>query len=51
MELRERAAEIQAFARDFLMVSSTTNQADMEAFIHSLRGQGFSTDIPLFTRL
>ena len=46
MELRERAAEVQAFARDFLMVSSTTNQADMEAFIHSLRGQGFSTDIP-----
>ena len=46
IELRERAAEVQAFARDFLMVSSTTNQADMEAFIHSLRGQGFSTDIP-----
>ena len=46
MELRERAAEVQAFARDFLMVSSTTNQADMEAFIHSLRGQGFATDIP-----
>ena len=38
MELRERAAEVNAFARDFLMVSSTTNQADMEAFIHSLRG-------------
>ena len=46
MELRERAAEVQAFARDFLMVSSTTNEADMQAFIHSLRGQGFSTDIP-----
>ena len=46
MELRERAAEIKAFARDFLTVSSTTNQTDMEAFIHSLRGQGFSTDIP-----
>ncbi|MEC8152099.1 MAG: hypothetical protein VX068_05575, partial [Candidatus Thermoplasmatota archaeon] len=46
MELRERAAEVNAFARDFLMVSSTTNQADMEAFIHSLRGQGFATDLP-----
>ena len=46
MELRERAAEVKAFARDFLTVSSTTNQTDMEAFIHSLRGQGFSTDIP-----
>ena len=46
MELRERTAEVNAFARDFLMVSSTTNQADMEAFIHSLRGQGFATDLP-----
>lgn len=46
MELRGRAAEVHAFARDFLMVSSTTNQADLDAFIHSLRGQGFSTDIP-----
>ena len=46
MELRERAAEVHAFARDFLTVSSTTNQADMDAFIGSLRTQGFSTDIP-----
>ena len=46
MELRERHAEIQAFARDFLMVSSTTNQDDMNAFIASLRAQGFATDLP-----
>lgn len=46
MELRERTAEINSFARDFLMVSSTTNQDDMDAFIHSLRTQGFATDLP-----
>jgi len=46
MELRERAAEVNAFARDFLMVSSTTDQEDMNAFIHSLRVQGFATDLP-----
>ena len=46
MELEERAAEINAFARDFLMVSSTTNQEDMNAFILSLRSQGFATDLP-----
>ena len=46
MELRERTAEIHAMARDFLMVSSTTNQDDMNAFIQSLRSQGFATDLP-----
>jgi len=45
MELRERTAEVNAFARDFLMVSSTTDQEDMNAFIHSLRSQGFATDL------
>ena len=30
----------------FLMVSSTTNQEDMSAFILSLRSQGFATDLP-----
>ena len=45
MELRERSAEVNAFARDFLMVSSTTDQEDMNAFIHSLRSQGFATDL------
>ena len=28
------------------MVSSTTNQDDMKAFIQSLRSQGFATDLP-----
>ena len=46
MELRERLPEIRAFARDFLMVSSTTNVDDMDAFILSLRAQGFATDHP-----
>lgn len=44
IELNERMAEVKAFARDFLMVSSTTNQDDMNAFIDSLRHQGFATD-------
>lgn len=46
LELNERMAEVRAFARDFLMVSSTTNQEDMNAFIGSLRQQGFATDHP-----
>lgn len=46
MELNERMPEVRAFARDFLMVSSTTNVDDMNAFIHSLRNQGFATDFP-----
>ena len=46
MELNERMPEVRAFARDFLMVSSTTNVDDMNAFIQSLRNQGFSTDFP-----
>ena len=46
LELKERMAEVRAFARDFLMVSSTTNQEDMNAFITSLRQQGFATDHP-----
>ena len=46
MELNERMPEVRAFARDFLMVSSTTNVDDMNAFIQSLRNQGFATDFP-----
>ena len=46
MELNERKPEVRAFARDFLMVSSTTNVDDMNAFIQSLRNQGFATDFP-----
>ena len=45
MELRGRIAEVNAFARDFLSVSTTTNTEDFDAFIASLRHQGFATDL------
>ena len=45
MELRGRMAEIHALARDFLMVSSTTNQEDLSAFIDALSDHGFATDL------
>jgi len=45
MELQGRMAEIHALARDFLMVSSTTNQEDLKAFIDSLQLQGFATGL------
>lgn len=45
MELRGRTAEIHAFARDYLSVSTTTNTEDFEAFIGSLRHHGFATDL------
>ena len=45
LEMRERMAEVHALARDFLMVSSTTNEDDMRAFIDSMRHHGFSTDL------
>ncbi|MDA7492272.1 hypothetical protein N8392_01870 [Candidatus Poseidonia sp.] len=45
MELRDRMAEINAFARDFLTVSTTTNTDDFDAFIASLRHHGFATDL------
>ena len=45
-ELRMREAEINALARDFLSVSSTSNEEDMHQFIQSLQHQGFSVEIP-----
>lgn len=45
LEMRERMPEVHALARDFLMVSSTTNEDDMQAFIDSMRHHGFSTDL------
>jgi len=45
MEVRSRTAEIHAFARDFLSVSTTTNADDFRAFIGSLRHHGFATDL------
>lgn len=46
LEVDERTAEVHAFARDYLTVSSTTDVDDMNAFIASLREQGFATDFP-----
>ncbi|MAJ01495.1 MAG: hypothetical protein CMA10_03710 [Euryarchaeota archaeon] len=46
MELQGRMAEINALARDFLMVSSTTNQDDLKAFIASLQDHGFASELP-----
>ena len=45
IELQGRMAEIHALARDFLMVSSTTNQEDLKAFIASLQDHGFATEL------
>ena len=45
MELQGRMAEINALARDFLMVSSTTNQDDLKAFIASLQDHGFASEL------
>jgi len=46
LELTARAAEIEASGRDFLAVSSTSNDEDLEAFICSLSSHGFAVEIP-----
>ncbi len=46
LELTARAAEIEASGRDFLAVSSTSNDEDLEAFIRSLSSHGFAVEIP-----
>tara|TARA_B110001452_G_scaffold226155_1_gene200433 strand:- start:310 stop:1971 length:1662 start_codon:yes stop_codon:yes gene_type:complete len=46
LELTARAAEIEAAGRDFLAVSSTSDNEDLEAFIRSLSGHGFAVEIP-----
>ena len=52
LELEGRMAEIYSMARDFLMVSSTTNVDDLNAFISSLRHHGFATDMaPVHQRI
>ena len=45
IEVEARLPEIEAAARDFLTVSSTTNSADFESFISSLSGYGIPVDI------
>ncbi|MFB1005875.1 MAG: hypothetical protein QMC59_05270 [Candidatus Poseidoniaceae archaeon] len=46
LELQARLAEIEAAGRDFLAVSTTSENDDLEAFIQSLKGHGFATEIP-----
>ena len=45
IEVDSRIAEIDAAARDFLTVSSASNQNDLEAFINSLANHGIPIDI------
>ncbi|MBT60773.1 MAG: hypothetical protein CMA63_04380 [Euryarchaeota archaeon] len=45
IELQARAPEIEAAGRDFLAVSSTSDSDDLEAFIGSLSGHGFSVEV------
>jgi hypothetical protein len=45
IELEARAPEIEAAGRDFLAVGSTSDIDDVEAFIESLSGHGFSVEV------
>ena len=45
LEVNARLAEVEAAGRDFLAVSSTSESADMDAFIASLKGHGFAIEI------
>jgi|TARA_B110000467_G_scaffold162261_1_gene185090 hypothetical protein len=45
LEVKARLAEVEAAGRDFLAVSTTSESADMDAFIASLEGHGFATEI------
>ena len=45
LEVQSRMAEIEAAARDFLTVSSTSNSQDFEAFIDSLSNHSIPVDI------
>jgi len=45
IEVRDRRAEIDAMARDFLSISSTSNENDLQSFLVSLQSHGFSTEI------
>ena len=45
LEVNARLAEVEAAGRDFLAVSTTSESADMDAFIASLKGHGFAIEI------
>ena len=46
IELNSRIAEIEAAGRDFLMVSTSSDQEDLEAFISKFSDYGFLVDEP-----
>ena len=45
MEISSRQAEVEAAARDYLLVGSTTDMEDMNTFISSLSSHGFSVEL------
>ena len=45
LEVQSRMAEVESAARDFLTVSSTSNNHDFEAFIDSLSNHGIPVDV------
>lgn len=46
IEVKSRMAEIEASGRDFLMVSSSSDEEDLEAFISKFSDFGFQVDEP-----
>ncbi|MDA0716481.1 MAG: hypothetical protein O3A74_08000, partial [archaeon] len=44
LEVQDRKAEIHAMARDFLSISTTSNETDLMSFIQSLQTYGFAID-------
>ena len=45
LEINARRAEVEAAARDYLLVGSTTDMEDMSAFITGLATHGFSVEM------
>ena len=45
LEISSRQAEVEAAARDYLLVGSTTDMDDMNTFISSLSSHGFSVEL------
>ena len=45
LEISSRQAEVEAAARDYLLVGSTTDMEDMKTFISSLSSHGFSVEL------
>ena len=46
IELNSRIAEVEAAGRDFLMVSTSSDEEDLEAFIANFADYGFAVDEP-----